>query len=203
MMYYCLLWKGLIKVRAWSIGLIGLLSPLLCASLWSWGTYHLGQKGSAGPMKRPLERDYQAVLCNACQMETFSALLALCAGNSPVASKFPAQRPVTWSFNVFFDLHLNKQLSKQSWSWWYEMPSIPLRRHCNDNRNLNQGVLHLLSKFGGSSYNWWWPIAWTHSKWDKFLLLSSIWPWRLKLIAPKTIGTLPSCFAPLVQIWWS
>ena len=27
----------------------------------------------------------------------------------------PAQRPVTWSFDVFFDLHLNKRLSKQPW----------------------------------------------------------------------------------------
>ena len=51
------------------------------------------------------------------QMETFSALLAICAGNSPVTSEFPAQRPVTWSFDVFFDLHLNKWLSKQSWGW--------------------------------------------------------------------------------------
>ena len=48
------------------------------------------------------------------QMETFSALLAFCAGNSPVTGEFPAQRPVTRSFDVFFDLHLNKRLSKQS-----------------------------------------------------------------------------------------
>ena len=40
------------------------------------------------------------------QMETFSALLAICAGNSPVPGEFLAQRPVTWSFDVFFDLHL-------------------------------------------------------------------------------------------------
>ena len=38
------------------------------------------------------------------QMETFSALLAFCAGNSPVSGEFPAQRPVTRSFDVFFDL---------------------------------------------------------------------------------------------------
>ena len=38
------------------------------------------------------------------QMETFSALLALCSGNSPVTAEFPAQRPVTRSFYVFFDL---------------------------------------------------------------------------------------------------
>ena len=47
------------------------------------------------------------------QMETFSTLLAICAGNSPVTSEFPAQRPVTLSFDVFFDLHLNKWLNKQ------------------------------------------------------------------------------------------
>ena len=44
-------------------------------------------------------------------METFSALPAICAGNSPVTGEFPAQRPVTRSFDVFFDLRLNKQLS--------------------------------------------------------------------------------------------
>ena len=35
-------------------------------------------------------------------METFSALLALCAGNSPVTGEFPSQRPVTRSFDIFF-----------------------------------------------------------------------------------------------------
>ena len=45
------------------------------------------------------------------QMETFSALLAICAGNSPVPGEFLAQRPVTRSFDVFFDLRLNKRLS--------------------------------------------------------------------------------------------
>ena len=44
-------------------------------------------------------------------METFSALLAICAENSPVPGDFPAQRPVTRSFDVFFDLRLNKRLS--------------------------------------------------------------------------------------------
>ena len=49
------------------------------------------------------------------QMETFSTLLAICAGNSPVPGEFPTQRPVTRSFDVFLDLRLNKRLSKQSW----------------------------------------------------------------------------------------
>ena len=47
-------------------------------------------------------------------METFSALLSLCAENSPVLSEFLAQRPVARSFDVYFDLRMNKLLSKQS-----------------------------------------------------------------------------------------
>ena len=65
------------------------------------------------------------------QMEVVSALLALCAGNSPVSDEFPGQRPVTRSFDVFFDLRLNKRLSKQSRGRWFETPSRSLLRHCN------------------------------------------------------------------------
>ena len=55
-------------------------------------------------------------------MEPFSALLAICAENSPVPGEFPAQRPVTRSFDVFFDLRRNKRLSKHSEAGY-------LRRH--------------------------------------------------------------------------
>ena len=48
-------------------------------------------------------------------METFSALLAICARNSPVPGEFPAQRPVTRSFDVFVDPHLNKGLTKNNY----------------------------------------------------------------------------------------
>ena len=65
------------------------------------------------------------------QMETFSALLAICTGNSPVTGEFRAQRPVTRSFDVFFDLPLNKRLSNHSWGWWSETLSGPLWRHSN------------------------------------------------------------------------
>ena len=43
--------------------------------------------------------------------------------------EFPTQRPVTQSFDVFFDLRLNKRLSKQPWGWWFETPSWSLWRH--------------------------------------------------------------------------
>ena len=43
----------------------------------------------------------------------FSALLTLCEGNPPVTGGFPSQRPVPRSFDVFFDLRLNKRLSNR------------------------------------------------------------------------------------------
>ena len=52
---------------------------------------------------------------------------------------FPTQRPVTRSFDVFFDRCLNKWLSKQSWGWWFETPSCPLWR-C---RNVSQDPVWL------------------------------------------------------------
>ena len=45
--------------------------------------------------------------------------------------EFPTQRPVTRSFDVFFDLRLNKPLFKQSWGWWFETLPRSLWRHRN------------------------------------------------------------------------
>ena len=50
------------------------------------------------------------------------------------------REPVTRSFDVFFDLRLNKLLSKQWWDWWLETLSRPLWRHCNVNYNLSTCV---------------------------------------------------------------
>ena len=46
--------------------------------------------------------------------------------------EFPTQRPVTRSFDVYFDLRLNKRLCKQSWGWWFETLLCPLWRHSNE-----------------------------------------------------------------------
>ena len=72
------------------------------------------------------------------QMYTFSALLAICAGNSPASGELPAQRPVTQSFDVFFDLCINKQLKKQSRGGWLETLSRPLWRHCHEKENITR-----------------------------------------------------------------
>ena len=60
-----------------------------------------------------------------------------CAGNSSVTGDFPAQRPVTQSFDVFFDPRLDERLSKQSWVRWFGTPTRPLWRHRNDQHPLS------------------------------------------------------------------
>ena len=57
-------------------------------------------------------------------METFSVLLAVCAGNSPVPDEFPSQRPVTRGFDVIFDLRLNKKNG-----WVNNREAADLRRY--------------------------------------------------------------------------
>ena len=64
------------------------------------------------------------------QMKTFSALLALCTGNSPHKGQ--------WRGALI--CALNKQLSKQRWSWWFETPTHSLWRHCNTYYNCHMYV---------------------------------------------------------------
>ena len=71
--------------------------------------------------------------------------------------KFPAQRPVTRSFDVFFDLHPNKWLSKQWWGWWFDMPQCPLRRHSNVRCYAYVGLVILwkLASWSEVTLDWW------------------------------------------------
>ena len=108
--------------------------PTVCCDffvfIWSFlvniglgnGLMHDGTK----PLPEPM------LISGAMRFIRNSALLALCAGKSTVTGEFPAQRPVTRSFDVLFDLRLNNQLSKQSWGWWFEAPSCLFWRHCDD-----------------------------------------------------------------------
>ena len=109
-------------------------------------------------------------------METFSALLAICAGNSLVPGEFHTQRPVTRSFGVFFDLRLNKSLSKELWGWWFETLSPPLCRHCNE---VMPYVIHYQKEKGidATQYNY------TDVTWE---------PWGLK--SPATWCVLNKLF---------
>ena len=66
------------------------------------------------------------------QMETFSALLALCAGNSPVPVNSPHKGQWRGTFMFPLICTLDKRLSKQSWGRWFETLSRPLWRHWNE-----------------------------------------------------------------------
>ena len=57
-------------------------------------------------------------------------------GESTGSGEFPAQRPVTRSFDAYFDLRLNKRLSKQPPGWWLETPLWSLWRQCNGQRQM-------------------------------------------------------------------
>ena len=75
-------------------------------------------------------------------MKTFSALLVLCAGDSQVTGEFLSQRPVTLSFDIFFDLRPNKRFSEQSIRWLFETPSDSLWRPCNAHSVQNGSAGH-------------------------------------------------------------
>ena len=89
-------------------------------------------------------------------------IMAICAGNSPVLGEFPTQRPVTRSFETFFDLRPNKR-SKQWWGWWFETPSCPLWCPCDGEIIIwaNDDFVHCSIDFNVLIHylNQWWPSS--------------------------------------------
>ena len=145
-------------MRAWPVGLIGLHSPLLCAGLWSWRTYHLAEKGYIGPSQRPSKRVHQAVLCTAWKPQgrknyhakgqrktshqTFFALLAQRAENySSVDSTHREPTMQNLTFSLLFTWALNKQSVKLI---WYAMALI--WRHHNVIKAAVYTVIHAKSQ---------------------------------------------------------
>ena len=76
-------------------------------------------------------------------------LLALSEGTPPVTGGLPSQRPVTWISDLFFDLHLNRRLGKQSRHRWFEKPWHSLWRHYNGfhQQHLQQNCFSLVLRF--------------------------------------------------------
>ena len=89
--------------------------------------------------------------------------------------EFPTQRPVTRSFDVFFDLRLNKRLSKQPWGWWFETPSWSLWRQCNGGwqvkASLQSMCAHGLSSRHVCMYRW----TMIGVRWPRPCQPSSLW----------------------------
>ena len=87
----------------------------------------------------------------------------------------PLTKPVTRSFDVFFDLRLYKRLNKQSRRRWFETPSRSLRRHCN----VAFGDIKSPSWIRGG-HSWWptrssWWTRWRHSRWPTRSIEISLW----------------------------
>ena len=79
---------------------------------------------------RPFFSRAQCVMMTSSNGNIFRVTGPLC-GEFTGPGVFPTQRPVTRSFDVFFDLRLNKRLSKHSWGWWFETLPWSLWRHHN------------------------------------------------------------------------
>ena len=84
-----------------------------------------------------------------------------------LCGKFPAQRPVTRSFDVFFDLRLNKRLSKQPWGWWFETPVWSLWRHRNDSCKIGYDPIWKYSDISTTLQT---GKRWDGSLWQSFFI---------------------------------
>ena len=143
--------------------------------------------------------------------------------------EFPAQRPVTLSFDVFFDLRLNKRLNTQYWGWWFETH----RAHYDvivmcEPKRLSMGTPLILHQYGKCRYRETMALRsstlqWRHNGGDGVsnhrrldCLLSSLFRRRSKNISKLRVTGLCAGNSPVtsefpaprasnaeyVSIWW-
>ena len=124
----------------------------------------------------PATRKLRMTMMTSSNGNIFRVAGPLC-GEFTGPGEFPAQRPVTRSFDVFFDLRLNKRLSKQSWGWWFETPAWSLWRHRNGYQTvgslslpaiLNDFTVFSINSLYPGRYGWKCPIQ-TLLYYDRFL----------------------------------
>ena len=84
----------------------------------------------------------------------FHVTAPLC-GEFTGPGEFPTQRPVTRSFDVYFDLRLNKRLSKQPWDWWFETLSWSLWRHRNASMIYIVAISWNFPRVNATIPHWW------------------------------------------------
>ena len=124
------------------LALTGELWGAFCEDIWeNWPRYN-------GTALYIVSRYMMTSHGNAFRFGVFLSVLMMTSSNGNIfrvtgplyeeftgPGEFLTQRPVTRSFDVVFDLRLNKRLSKQSWGWWFETLSWSLWSHCNVRRN--------------------------------------------------------------------
>ena len=92
----------------------------------------------------PLSRENEMAMMTSSNGNIFRVTSPLC-GEFTGPGEFALQRPATRSFDVFFDLRLNKRLSEQPWGWWFETLLWSLWRQCNA-KNSQEPVYSVWSK---------------------------------------------------------
>ena len=147
-------------------------------------------------------------------MEIFSALLALYDCKPMVIGGFPSQRPLTRSFGIFFDLHLNKRLSKQ---WWFETPSrrydVTVISHGSIilsprvfNKKGHEGLLQIITVNLLCERTRWSGIVWrwrANQKQDFHRMTPSCWPRKRKHDDAMTWKRVPHYWPFVTGINWS
>ena len=126
------------------------------------------------------------------------------------------------SFDVFFDLRLNKLLSKQSWGWWFETQSRPLWRNYNESNFTANALATQIAKFMGpdgpheTCYQGLFskmslrikllkfiPHLSRAAKFNDLSMPSSAWPDLPSCVTTFVIGHnhLPTCMASIIDSW--
>ena len=120
----------------------------------------------------------------------FRVIGPLCK-NSPVTGESPSQKPAARSFGVFYDLCLNKRLSKQSWGWWFETPLRSLCRHCTGQISKS---LHLIGRS---------IVGRFHLRVPHHQIFAVIWQgWKGSgIIVPTVSASRQSLFVAVPCIW--
>ena len=131
----------LTKLRRWNT--VGIVNNDLIRG-WCCTRYHQLVPNGRWPgvfANNMINGDYVLHMMTSSNGNMFRVTGPLC-GEFTGPGEFPAQRPVTRIFDTFFDLRLNKRLSKQSWGWWFETQSWSLWRQCNEMNHITHYTFH-------------------------------------------------------------
>ena len=123
------IWIFQYVTRLWRILISWIVHPLYCKSNWK---YTLFWNGLCGCFWKLLALTPSVLGHDDVTNGNISQIIGPFWGEPPVTGGFPSQRPMTQSFDVFFDLHLKKWLSEQLRRRWFKTSSHSLWCHINE-----------------------------------------------------------------------
>ena len=104
---------------------------------WSFSNPHLSFMWFVRSMMTSSNENISRVTGHLCGEFTGDRVTGHLCGEFTGPRWIPLTKASDAEFDVFFDLRLNKRLSKQSWGWWFEALSRPLWRHFNVDRSIS------------------------------------------------------------------